>query len=97
MKYRDRQGNEYEQTTSQDKFLASAYSSSVGRALMKFLSLPIFSKCAQIVMNSRASASYISDFAEKNNIDMFDYEDRKYQSFNDFFTRKLIYILKLRK
>ena len=34
MKYRDRQGREYEQTTSQDSFLAAAYSSAMGRALM---------------------------------------------------------------
>ena len=30
MKYRDRQGREYEQTTSQDSFLAAAYSSAMG-------------------------------------------------------------------
>ena len=34
MKYRDRQGREYEQTTSQDSFLAAAYGSAMGRALM---------------------------------------------------------------
>ena len=34
MKYRDRQGREFEQTTSQDSFLAAAYSSAMGRALM---------------------------------------------------------------
>ena len=30
MKYRDRQGREYEQTTSQDSFLAAAYGSAKG-------------------------------------------------------------------
>ncbi|MGN0595546.1 MAG: archaetidylserine decarboxylase [Hominimerdicola sp.] len=89
MKYRDRQGREYEKTTSQDKFLASAYASAAGRALMKFLSLPIFSKCARVVMNSKASVPFIFGFAECNNIDMFDYEERMYTSFNDFFIRKI--------
>ena len=89
MKYRDRQGREYEQTTSQDSFLAAAYSSAMGRALMKFLGCPIFSKCARVILDSKFSVPFIFGFAEKNGIDMFDYEERMYRSFNDFFTRKI--------
>lgn len=89
MKYRDRMGGEYSVTTAQDKFLADAYGSSAGRALMKFLSLPVFSKCARHILNSRISAGFSVDFAEKNNIDLFDYEQCNYRSFNDFFTRKI--------
>lgn len=89
MKYRDRKGNEFEQTTKQDEFLASAYSSVVGRMLMKFLSLPIFSKCSRVIMDSRLSSVAILGFAEKNKIDLDDYEQRIYHSFNDFFTRKI--------
>lgn len=89
MKYRDRQGNEYEQTTSQDKFLAAAYGCTFGRGVMKVLSLPVFSKLGRFFMNSSLSAAFIGDFASKNNIDLFDYEQKKYTSFNDFFTRKI--------
>ena len=89
MKYRDRQGREYEQTTSQDSFLAAAYSSAMGRALMKFLGCPIFSKCARVILDSKFSVPFIFGFAENNGIDMFDYEERMYRSFNDFFTRKI--------
>ncbi len=89
MKYRDRKGNEFEHTTKQDRFLADAYRSATGRALMKFLSLPLFSKCARVLLNSRLSAGFVSEFAEKNGIDLFDYEDKLYTSFNDFFTRKI--------
>ncbi|WP_124099748.1 phosphatidylserine decarboxylase [Ruminococcus sp. Marseille-P6503] len=89
MKYRDRMGNEYEKTTKQDEFLAQAYSSAAGRGLMKFLSLPLFSKCAGVILSSRLSAGAALTFAEKNNIDMSEYEERMYSSFNDFFTRKL--------
>ena len=89
MKYRDRQCREYEQTTSQDSFLAAAYSSAMGRALMKFLGCPIFSKCARVILDSKFSVPFIFGFAEKNGIDMFDYEERMYRSFNDFFTRKI--------
>lgn len=59
MKYRDRQGREYEQTTSQDSFLAAAYSSAMGRALMKFLGCPIFSKCARVILDSKFSVPFI--------------------------------------
>ena len=89
MKYRDRLGNEYEHTTEQDRFLADAYESVVGRALMKFLCNPVFSKVGRIVLESELSAKAVKWFADKNNIDMSEYEDKEYVSFNDFFTRKI--------
>ena len=89
MKYRDRLGNEYENTTGQDRFLAEAYKSTIGRALMKFLCNPVFSKVGRIVLESKYSANAIQWFADKNNIDMSDYEEKEYTSFNDFFTRKI--------
>ena len=61
----------------------------MGRALMKFLGCPIFSKCARVILDSKFSVPFIFGFAEKNGIDMFDYEERMYRSFNDFFTRKI--------
>lgn len=91
MKYRDRQGNEYENTTGQDKFLADVYSSACGRMLMKFLGNPVFSKAARILLNSRISVKAIGAFADKNNIELSEYEDREFESFNDFFTRKIKY------
>lgn len=89
MKYRDRQGNEYEQTTGQDRFLAQAYGSTGGRMLMKFLSNPIFSKASRVLLNSSISSKAIDKFTEKNNIDLSQYEEKKFKSFNDFFTRKI--------
>lgn len=89
MKYKDKSGRAYSQTTSQDIFLQSAYSSTTGRILLKFLSLPVFSKAARHILTSRISTCAIADFAEKNKIDLFDYEQKVYTSFNDFFTRKI--------
>lgn len=89
MKYRDRQGNTFEETTSQDKFLANVYGSAFGRAMMKFLSFPIFSRCSRRILNSKLSAYFVPWFAEKNGINMFEYEEKKFTSFNDFFTRKI--------
>ncbi|MBR1392870.1 MAG: phosphatidylserine decarboxylase [Ruminococcus sp.] len=89
MKYRDRRGNEYELTTAQDDFLNKVYGSAIGRGAMKFLSLPIFSTLSRFFLNSRFSSAFVLRFAERNDIDIFDYENKMYHSFNDFFTRKI--------
>lgn len=39
--------------------------------------------------SSKRSAKKIPDFIKEQNIDMNDFEDREYVSFNDFFTRKI--------
>ena len=89
MKYRDRFGAEFDDTTSQDKLLDKMYSHAVSRAFIKFLSLPVFSKIGRKFLDSSLSAMFIDDFAEKNGINMFDYEQQKFRSFNEFFKRKI--------
>lgn len=89
MKYRDRYGRETAVTTSQDKLLDRMYGNKWGRGVMKLLSNPIFSKLAGAFLSSSLSAGYVSLFADKHKIDLFDYEDRDYRSFNDFFTRQI--------
>ncbi|MBR4554263.1 MAG: phosphatidylserine decarboxylase [Ruminococcus sp.] len=89
MKYRDRRGNEFEQTTSQDEFLARMYGTAWGRACMKITALPIFSKLSRFFLNSRFSSAFVLRFAERNDIDIFDYENKMYNSFNDFFIRRI--------
>ena len=89
MKYRDRQGREFEDTTSQDKLLDTIYSHKVTRAAVKLMGAPIVSKVGRRVLDSSASAGFIDSFADKNGIDLFDYEDTAYTSFNDFFTRRI--------
>ena len=76
MKYRNRQGQEFEQTTGQDKLLRKMYDSYFCRAFLRFLSIPAFSKLAGALLDSKLSASFISDFAENNNIDLSEYEPR---------------------
>lgn len=89
MKYRDRQGNEITQDTSQDKFLAKVYQSLPGRALMKALSMPWISRVAGRFLDTWPSTFLISSFVKKNNIRMSDYVKRRYRSYNEFFTRKI--------
>ena len=88
MKYivRDREGNEYEETES---FAASAfYGNPIGRSMVKALSLPLFSKVVGKFLDAKTSRVMIKKFVKKNNINVREFEDKKYKSFNDFFTRK---------
>lgn len=89
MKYKDRQGNVYKVTTKQDRMLFDAYESYLGRSLLQIASLPVISKCSRKVLSSRLSGGFVEQFAESHNIDMFDYEDKQYSSFNEFFTRRI--------
>ncbi len=88
MKYivRDREGNEYEETES---FAVNAfYGNPIGRGVVKVFSMPIFSKAAGKFLDGKTSRVMIKKFVHKNDIDVDEFENRKYVSFNDFFTRK---------
>ena len=89
MKYRDRNGNEFEDTTSQDKLLDTIYAHAPTRAAVKLMGAPFVSKIGRKVLDSDVSTVFIDSFADKNGIDLFDYEETKYSSFNDFFTRRI--------
>ncbi len=63
------------------------YRTFYGRCLIKFLTLPFFSKLAGSFMNSEFSRPYIKRFIKKNDIDLSDYKIENWQNFNEFFTR----------
>ena len=69
------------------KFL---YNTFIGRVILKIFITKWFSNLAALFMNSRLSKFMIKRFIDKNDINMFEYDDRKYKSYNDFFTRKVI-------
>lgn len=89
MKYKDRQGNTYKVTTKQDRILHDAYESPLGRGLLQIASLPAVSKCGRKILSGRLSGGFVEQYADSHGIDMFDYEDKQYSSFNEFFTRKI--------
>ena len=89
MDYIDLEGNIIRNTTRQDKLLSFLYTHAVGRMLLKPLIQPRFSKLAGRYLSSPHSRKLISEFIKKNEIDMTDYEEKPYDSFNDFFTRKI--------
>lgn len=88
--YIDRKGVIHKNSSSQDKLLNVVYSSVLLRLLIKPLTLPIVSKAAGIALDSSLSRLLIKPFIRANKIDMRDYEKKRYKSFNDFFTRRVL-------
>lgn len=72
------------------KTLNFFYDSFLGRILLKLFICKFISNLIGIYMNSELSIKKINKFIKDNNIDMSEYEDKKYTSYNDFFTRKII-------
>lgn len=73
----------------QAKSLSFLYNTGIGRTCLKFLIKPSVSKISGRFLNTNISTLMIKNFVKKNNIDMNEYEQRKFRSYNDFFTRKI--------
>lgn len=65
------------------------YHTIFGRMILWLLIRESLSKLIGHLFDSKISKWYIKKFISKNNIDMSRFEEKEYQSFNDFFTRKL--------
>lgn len=89
MNYRDLNGNFFENETKQDRLLHNLYTTTFGRVILKILVSPAVSKLGGFALNSRFSKMLIKSFINNNNIDMTEFEDKSYRSYNDFFTRKI--------
>lgn len=74
----------------QNKSLSFLYKTIPGRMCLKFLVKPSVSKISGKFMNSKLSRINIKSFVKKNNIDLSEYEQRRFNSYNDFFTRKIL-------
>jgi len=87
-------GAKYEAIEISDSDKASIrflYNTIFGRILLKLLILPFISKLAGFLLRSPASRFFIEGFIEQNSIDMEEFRDVKYKSFDDFFTREIKY------
>lgn len=73
----------------QDRFLEKLYGSACGRFLLRFLIPPRISKFGGFLLSRSISRIGIKPFIRRNDIDMNQYESRKFHSYNDFFTRKI--------
>ena len=86
----DRLGNIQTNGESQNNFLKKLYGTFLGRCALKILVCRFVSNLGCWYMNSRFSKWQIKSFIEKNNIDMSQFENRQFTSYNDFFTRKIL-------
>lgn len=86
---KNRKGEVLEGYQKQDSSLNFLYGSIYGRLILKLLTRPFISKIAGAYMDSSRSCKMINGFVQKQNIDMTQYEDREFTSYNDFFTRKV--------
>lgn len=89
MDYIDLDGSLTQAVTGQDKLLSFLYTNAFGRILLKFLIRREVSVLSGKLLDTRFSTRLIEPFIRKNKINMSEYEDCRYTSFNDFFTRRI--------
>lgn len=89
MKYIDRKGNITIEENSQDRLLRHLYTDRGGRLCLKLLVRPFVSRAVGHFLNSGLSARLIPGFVKRNKIDLSEYQEERYYSYNDFFTRNI--------
>ena len=73
-----------------NKKLSFLYNTKIGRIILKpLVSNKFISSVIGFILSKKISCIAIKPFIKHNNIDMNYYEEKKYNSFNDFFTRKM--------
>lgn len=70
------------------KYLYFLYNNLLGRIILKIIINPVFSKINARYNNTALSKNKIEKFVKKYDINIDDYEEKEYKSFNDFFVRK---------
>ena len=65
------------------------YKTLPGRMCLRLLIRPTLSRLFGFIMDRRISALPVKRFVRKNKIDLNEYKDTKYKSFNAFFTREI--------
>ena len=71
------------------KFVKYMYEKPSGRVFLKLLSNKVAANLSRVYMNTFLSIPYKNKIIKKYNIDMSLYEDKKYNSYNSYFIRKL--------
>lgn len=71
------------------KFVKYMYEKPSGRIFLKLLSNKFMANLSRVYMNTFLSIPYKNRIIKKYNIDMTLYEDKKYNSYNSYFIRKL--------
>ena len=79
----------YNMSRDDNLSISFLYKTLPGRLLLTIIIRPVFSRFFGFLMSSGISKPCISVFVKKNNIDLSEYKDVKYSSFNDFFSREI--------
>ena len=72
-----------------NKSLHILYDTVLGRVILKIAYKKKIANIYAKIMNSKVSRMKIKRFIKSNNINIDEYKEKKYNSFNDFFTREL--------
>ncbi|MCI8319712.1 MAG: phosphatidylserine decarboxylase [Dorea sp.] len=86
----EREGVVVQEDSLQDKFLEWMYTHKAGRVILRPLISPAVSRLGGRLLDSKVSRFLVAPFIRSHSIDMSRYEKRRYLSYNDFFTRRLI-------
>lgn len=89
MASKDREGNIIFGNNSQDQVLKKLYDTKAGRMALKVLVQPEISKLGSFFLDSSLSTPFIEPFVDKNHIKMEEYEEENYDSYNQFFCRRI--------
>lgn len=89
MKCMDRNGKEITEDQGQQRMLRFLYERPMGQGLLSLLIRPGISRLAGCLLDTRLSAGMVKPFLSSHDIDMEQFEEREYTSYNDFFTRKV--------
>ena len=91
MKYIVRERNSKENIILESpKALDFFYGTFLGRIILRIFITKGMANLLALYMNSGLSKHKIKKFVDKNDINLFEYDDKKYKSYNDFFTRKVL-------
>ena len=74
---------------TQERLISALYDHAAGRAVLKVLTAPWVSKAGGAVLSTKASRVFIKPFVRRAGIPMEDFLGAPYESYNDFFCRKI--------
>ena len=86
---KSREGEILYGSASSDGSLTFLYGSVMGRLLLKIFVRRFTSRLAAVYMNSRFSKWLITKTVKEADIDLTEFERQEFDSYNDFFTRKI--------
>ena len=89
MEAKDRAGNIVSGNEGQEKVIRALYESAFGRGTLKVLTAPVVSRIGGRFLDSAVSKVLIGPFVKKSGISLEAYEDEEYESYNQFFTRRM--------